>query len=98
MQTIEDLKRQIESTKDLQSVVKTMKALAAVNIRQYEKAVGSLEEYYSVVEMGMRAVLRSRPDLPVGARKAPPGELGVVVFGSDQGDRKSTRLNSSHYS
>jgi F-type H+-transporting ATPase subunit gamma len=85
MQTIEDLKRHIESTQDLQSVVKTMKALAAVNIRQHEKAVESLEDYNRTVEMALRAVLRVRPDLPVGARAAPPGELGAVVFGSDQG-------------
>jgi F-type H+-transporting ATPase subunit gamma len=39
MQTIEGLKRTIGSTRDLQSLVKTMKAMAAVNIRQYEKAL-----------------------------------------------------------
>lgn len=85
MQTIEDLKRKIESTQDLRSVVKTMKALAAVNIRQYEKAVESLEDYNRTVEMGFQAMLRSRPNLAIGARYAPPGRLGAVVFGSDQG-------------
>jgi hypothetical protein len=39
MQTLEGLKRTIGSTRDLQSLVKTMKAMAAVNIRQYEKAL-----------------------------------------------------------
>lgn len=34
MATIEELKTQISSAQDLQSVVKTMKALAAVSIRQ----------------------------------------------------------------
>jgi F-type H+-transporting ATPase subunit gamma len=62
-----------------------MKALAAVNIRQYERAVESLEDYNRTVEMGLQAVLRSRPDLAVGARFAPPGKLGAVIFGSDQG-------------
>ncbi|MEZ6044001.1 MAG: hypothetical protein R3C11_00140 [Planctomycetaceae bacterium] len=39
MQHFEALKRNIDSTRDLQSVVRTMKTLAAVSIRQYEQAV-----------------------------------------------------------
>ena len=42
MQTLESLKRTIKSTQDLLSVVKTMKALAAVSIRQYQRAVEAL--------------------------------------------------------
>jgi len=85
MQTIESLKRKIESTKDLQSVIKTMKALAAVNIRQYERAVASLSDYSRTVEMGLHIVLRGRPDRMIGARKAPLVKVGAIVFGSDQG-------------
>jgi F-type H+-transporting ATPase subunit gamma len=85
MQTIEGLKRKIRSTEDLQSVVKTMKALAAVSIRQYERAVESLEDYSEAVEKGLHIVLRSRSDRMVGARPAPAGRLGAVIFGSDQG-------------
>jgi F-type H+-transporting ATPase subunit gamma len=83
MQTIEDLKRKIESTEDLRSVVKTMKALAAVNIRQYERAVESLAEYNRTVEMGLRIALRGRSR--VSARPAPRDVLGAIIFGSDQG-------------
>ena len=57
MQTIETIKRKINSAEDLQSIVKTMKALAAVSIRQYEKAVESLAEYNRTVEMGLRVIL-----------------------------------------
>ena len=39
MQTTESLKRRMKSAGDLLSVVKTMKALAAVSIRQYQRAV-----------------------------------------------------------
>jgi len=85
MQTIEGLKRKIQSTEDLQSVVKTMKALAAVNIRQYERAVDSLKYYNKAVEMGLRVVLRDRPEFMVGARPAPHDRLGAVIFGTDQG-------------
>ncbi|MEQ8960851.1 MAG: F0F1 ATP synthase subunit gamma, partial [Coleofasciculus sp. C2-GNP5-27] len=60
MATIEELKTQISSAQDLQSVVKTMKALAAVSIRQYEKAVESLVEYNRTIEMGLQILLKQR--------------------------------------
>jgi F-type H+-transporting ATPase subunit gamma len=85
MPTLEALKSRIESTQDLQSVVKTMKALAAVNIRQYEKAVAALKNYMKTVEMGLQIALRSRPGFHIAARNAPQGSLGAIVFGSDQG-------------
>jgi len=85
MQTTEGLKRKIQSTEDLQSVVKTMKALAAVNIRQYERAVDSLKDYNRTVEMGLRVVLRDRPEFMVEARSAPHDRLGAIIFGTDQG-------------
>ena len=85
METLEELKQRIESTKDLQSVVKTMKALAAVRIRQFERAVESLGDYSETVEMALRVALRDRPHMTVGARPGPKDQLGAVVFGSDQG-------------
>jgi F-type H+-transporting ATPase subunit gamma len=85
MPTIEELKRKIDRTRDLQSVVKTMKALAAVNIRQFEKAVEALEDYHAAVEGGLQAALRNRPEFSVSARVAPEGSAGAIVFGSDQG-------------
>ncbi|MGB5985681.1 MAG: F0F1 ATP synthase subunit gamma [Desulfobacterales bacterium] len=85
MPSLERLKRQIESTHDLQSVVKTMKALAAVNIRQFEKAVKALKGYNETVEAGLQAVLRDRPGFSITARGTAGGRLGAVVFGSDQG-------------
>ena len=45
MQTAESLRRTIAVTEELQSVVKTMKALAGVNIRQYERAAHAIAEY-----------------------------------------------------
>jgi F-type H+-transporting ATPase subunit gamma len=84
--TIEGLKKKIDGTLDLQKVVKTMKAMAAVNIRQYENAVAALEQYHRAVQMGLRIALRNRPELSITARSAPrTGLLGAVVIGSDQG-------------
>ncbi len=85
MQTIEDLKGKIQSTEDLQSVVKTMKALAAVSIRQYEKAVKALENYNRTVEMGFQIVIRNRPDIVQQVKTPPKENIGAIIYGSDQG-------------
>jgi len=85
MQTIEPLKRKIKSAQDLLSVVKTMKVLAAVSIRQYEKATESLVEYNRTVEMGLQVVLKQRPEGIRIAEPVPKERLGVIIFGSDQG-------------
>lgn len=87
--TLEALKAQIGSVRDLQSVVKTMKALAAVSIRQYQKAVESLTVYDRTVEQGFEILLKYRYDMDewgipsnVGGNRP---RLGAIVFGSDQG-------------
>lgn len=85
METIDRLQRRIETTEDLGSVVRTMKALAAVNIRHYEKAVESLADYRRTVELGLQAVLRQFPERVVRAGPAHRLRTGVVAFGSDQG-------------
>jgi F-type H+-transporting ATPase subunit gamma len=82
--TAEALKRRIQTTEDLQSVVKTMKAMAAVNIRQYEKAVGSLRDYARTIELGLGAVLRKDGGAMARGSGA-EGPAALVVFGSDQG-------------
>jgi len=82
------LRRKISSAGDLQSVVRTMKALAASSIGQYEKSVSALGDYYRTVELGLGACFReSEPVAPSVKRKRPPetSVIGAVVFGSDQG-------------
>ncbi|WP_143308949.1 F0F1 ATP synthase subunit gamma, partial [Candidatus Entotheonella palauensis] len=85
MPTADVVKRQIETAEDLQSVVKTMKALSAVSMRQYELAVSALEAYNRTVEMALQVVLRDAPYVVDQAGAAPDGDLGVLVLGSDQG-------------
>ena len=85
METIESLRRRIKSAEDLHAVVRTMKALAAVSIRQYEKAVESLVEYNRAVEMGFQVILKQKPEGVTMARPALNTRLGGIVFGSDQG-------------
>ena len=64
METLQGLQRKIKSAADLHAVVRTMKSLAAVEIRQYEEAVRSLNDYYHTVELGLRAALLQKPLLP----------------------------------
>lgn len=85
METVELLKSRIQTAGDLHSVVRTMKALAAVNIRQLENAVESLAEYRRTVELGLRVVLSQGSGRTVLARESAQHSLGAIVFGSDQG-------------
>jgi F-type H+-transporting ATPase subunit gamma len=87
-ETTASLRRKISSAGDLQSVVRTMKALAASSIGQYEKSVRALGDYYRTVELGLGACFRaSKPVTPVAnpKEKADASAIGAVVFGSDQG-------------
>lgn len=85
MKNTEELRRKIQGADDLLSVVKTMKGLAAVNIRHFEHAVESLSEYSRTVELGLHIVLRSDHRRGVSVLEPAHDRLGVVVFGSDQG-------------
>ncbi|ODV09866.1 MAG: F0F1 ATP synthase subunit gamma [Rubrivivax sp. SCN 70-15] len=82
------LRRQIDSGADLQSVVRTMKAIAASSIGQYEQSVRSLADYERSVALGLGASLRTiGPTALRMPRKGSPSArvIGAVVFGSDQG-------------
>src|SRR5690606_20108097 len=85
MQTAEVLRRRLETTEDLRAIVRTMKALATVSIRQYEDAVASLTEYARSVDLGLQALLRLRPEALTEAADAPVTRAGAIVLGSDQG-------------
>ena len=82
------LRRKIGGAGDLQSVVRTMKAVAASSIGQYEKSVRALADYYRTVELGLGACFRKIGSMPLnieGKSKTGAGVIGAVVFGSDQG-------------
>ena len=82
------LRRKISSAGDLQSVVRTMKALAASSIGQYEKSVLALGDYYRTVELGLSACFRESESSPTMAKrteKPHASPIGAIVFGSDQG-------------
>lgn len=89
METLESLHRKLEGAKDLKSVVRTMKVVAALNIGQYEKSVQSLADYYRTVALGILIYLRQKKINILFDKKEPKKNIEksiyAVVFGSDQG-------------
>lgn len=91
MQTLETLQTQIHSIEDLRAVVRTMKALSMVYIRQYEQARISLTDYNHTIELGLQALLHHRHfsetqiGLPLTTTPQNYRWVGVIILGSDHG-------------
>src|ERR1022692_802244 len=85
--TLASLRRKIDGAGGLESVVRSMKALAAASIGQYEKAVLALTHYYRTVELGLVVCLRKREEAIVEQpeRVREVNTVCAIVFGSDQG-------------
>ena len=85
--TTAGLSRKIKSAGELQSVVRTMKAVAASSIGEYETSVRALADYYRTVELGLGVCFRGRDlAMPVEtAERTATTDIGAIVFGSDQG-------------
>ena len=80
------LRRKIDGAAKLGSVVRTMKAVAASSIAQYEAAVGALADYERSVEFGLAVSFRQGWRVATAPRqKGGVGKIGAIVFGSDQG-------------
>lgn len=84
MPTLESLKRSIDTVQDIQSIVRTMKALAAASIYPYEHAIESMHNYGRTIELGLQVLLSdlAPPAQNQGVKHA---DVGIVVFGSDRG-------------
>lgn len=83
--TTASLRRKITRARDLQGVVRTMKAVAASSIGQYEKSVRALGDYYRTLERGMGACLRESGSATLMPERKTGTASVAVVFGSDQG-------------
>ncbi|MBC3764462.1 F0F1 ATP synthase subunit gamma [Neptunicella marina] len=84
--SMDSLHHKINSAADLKSVVRTMKAIAASNISQYENAVKSLDDYYRTVQLGLTACVMNNSQLTSGWESANSKQPGIfIIFGSDQG-------------
>lgn len=93
METLDALRRRIDSARDLHSIVRTMKALSAASIRQFERSVEAIGVYDQTVRDGLRILLQdmtappdeeSQHDDSFASHQKKSGEL-AVIFGSDQG-------------
>ena len=87
METLEGLSDALKTTGNIRSIVRTMKSLSAVSIRQYEQAETSLEGYERTVELGLVALLGDRRarGLPLPATAPGQGGEALIVIGSDRG-------------
>ena len=85
--TLASLRRKIGGAGDLKSVVRSMKALAASSVGQYEKSVLALADYDRTVELGLAVCLRTRQAVAeqAGRPGAAAKTVTAIVFGSDQG-------------
>lgn len=87
MDTLESLSDALETTGDIQSIVRTMKALSSVSIRQYEHAESAMAAYARTVELGLMAVLHQRraAGLALPGTDRASGREALIVIGSDRG-------------
>ncbi|MFT5259314.1 MAG: F-type H+-transporting ATPase subunit gamma [Gammaproteobacteria bacterium] len=85
MESLEQLQRQLSTLGELRSIVKTMKALSAASIRQYESAVDALERYAQTIERGLYVLVRDMHTLPNTPAKPKNETVLAIVFGSDHG-------------
>ncbi|MCE8429139.1 MAG: F0F1 ATP synthase subunit gamma [Candidatus Methanoperedens sp.] len=85
MEQLEILKRKIDNEKELKSLVRTMKTLAFISIREYGQMVGSLNEYQKAIEMGLEVVMKNVPGDVIIVEPSKKNRLGAIIFGSEQG-------------
>ena len=85
MATLEELRSQLNGARDLHGVVRTMQTMAAVNLRQFNRAKEASLEIRRTVELGLRIALGAVEPGSEMVAGAPSGVLAAVVLGSDQG-------------
>lgn len=85
-ESLQDLERRIESATELHSITRTMRGLAAVNLRHHEQAAGASSMCEGIIAAGLQVALRDGglerlpPDPPVSSMPT-----ALLVFGSNQG-------------
>lgn len=88
-----NLRHKIDTAANLQGVVRTMKALAASNISQYETSVLALADYYRTIELGLSASFNAENTINIDDQAqlsnysptTTDNSICLILFGSDQG-------------
>jgi len=84
-ETIASLQHKLNGARDLHTVVRTMKAVAAASIGQYERSILALADYNRTIELGLGVLFRDEKIRPPIHHPPKASHYGAVVFGSDQG-------------
>ena len=79
------LERQLRIGGELQTLVTTMKGLAAIVIHEFEESVAALDRYQQTIELGLQAVFIANPELRPPLDVDPGGRVVAIVVGTDQG-------------
>lgn len=84
--SLQDLERRIEAAAELHAITRTMRGMAAVNLRHHERAAEAIAAYDGTITRGLEAVLRDDGLARLPADD-PPAEApaAMFVFGSNQG-------------
>lgn len=77
---LEQLRHRLDSLESLGGIVRTMKALAAANIRQFEAASYSLRDYERSVQLGLGHVSRTLSVLELAADANADGRAGPAAL------------------
>lgn len=85
MAELQRLCSRLETSRTLLNLVRNMKALAAVALAEFQQAQSSLESYREALSDGLSVLLTDTRGLPSGYLDDQPGQVGLVVLGSDQG-------------
>lgn len=91
METLDNLKKTLDTSKSIKQVVSTMKALSGANIKKYEKIVKILYTYRSNIELALQAVMMHNDKINInelefiGQSKNKKANNLVIIFGSNQG-------------
>ena len=88
MQTLESLSDALETTGDIKSIVRTMKALSAASIRQFEQAEKALGDYAHTIDLGLTALLHDRRDRGLSLPRTgveDSSRTALIVIGSERG-------------
>ncbi len=83
MDSLQDIKKSIESAENLKTIVSTMKAHASSNIHQFQNAAHASMVYREVLDMSLFVVLSEDEVLPLETIEK--GHMLHIVFGSDLG-------------
>ena len=91
MTRVHEARRRLEAAEGLRSIVRTMKAMSAAAIRQFEEAEDALQDYDRTVHRGLQAVLRMVPASEGGLVRETAASAGhgvpriLLAIGSDLG-------------